>query len=227
MWCIFSHGYLPDSFLTSLRGKVIYAADHSLFLSGDSIADSVRSYCLRVFDPRLPASCSSRDGNSIIPFVCSLLGVAVPSPSVAVGDSDAHSSRVSFASFPSSFSFPVTSVASVYSDFSLPFATSSLSAPSFPGLVAGSLPGLVASSVSWPVTSSVTSRVAPVVCPVSRSVSFTTAPPVVWPVASSFILSAASSVAGSGSGSLVSCVSPLVGCPPGGSFSSAVAPSVA
>ena len=169
----FQHGYLPDSFLTSLRGKVIYAADHSLFLSGDSIADSVRSYCLRVFDHRSPAPCPSRDGNSITPFVCSLLGVPVSSPSVALGDSDACSLRVSFAFFPSFFSFPVTSVSSVTPNFSLPFAAaSSLSASSFPGLVAGSLLSLVASYVSWPVTSSVASCVAPAAYPVSWSFFF-------------------------------------------------------
>ena len=109
----FQHGYLPDSFLTSLRGKVIYAADHSLFLSGNSIADSVRSYCLRVFDPKSPAPGSSCDGDKIIPFVCSLFCVPVPSPSVALGHSDVRSSRVLFASFPSSFSFPVISVSAV------------------------------------------------------------------------------------------------------------------
>ena len=106
------HGYLSDSFLTYLRGKVIYSMDQSLFLFGDSIANSVRFFRLRLFDPRSPTPGSSREGDSIIPFVCSLLGVPVPSPSVAPGDSTVRSSRVSFASFLSSVSFPVTSVSS-------------------------------------------------------------------------------------------------------------------
>ena len=80
------HGYLPDSFLTSLRGKVIYSADQSLFLSGDSIANSVRSFRLRLFDPRSSTPGSSHDGDSIIPFVCALLGVPLPSPSVVTGE---------------------------------------------------------------------------------------------------------------------------------------------
>ena len=76
----------------------------------------------------------------------------MPSPSVAPGDSDVRSSRVSFASFLSSFSFPVTSVSSFASNFSLLVASSSLSlsSHSFPGLVSNSFQGSVASSFAWP-----------------------------------------------------------------------------
>ena len=202
----FQHGYLPDSFLTSLRGKVIYAADHSLLLSGDSIADSDCSYRLRVFGPRSPAPGWSRDGDSIIPFVRSLLGVATHSVFFQGGWRLRCSLIEGFVCFFSLFFFLSCHVC-LFSHLRL-FA-SSLSSP-FPGLVAGSLPGSVASCV------------APVTYSVSRSVSFSYSPPVVWPVAFLFVSLVASSVAGSFASSGFS----LLDCPSGGLFSSDVTPSV-
>ena len=118
----------------------------SLFLSGDSIIDSVRSYRLHVFDPLSPSPSSSRESDSVSPFVCSLLGVPVSSFSLAVGDSDVRSSGVSGSSLRSfSVSLPVSSsLAPVASGFSFPFVLSSFPyAPSFAGSVAGAVPNPV------------------------------------------------------------------------------------
>ena len=83
-------GYLPDNFLNSLRGKVIHSPDYSLYLSGDANLDSLRSFRSRLLDPISPLPGSSRDSNSVIPFLCSLLGVANPYPPVS---SDVSGSR--------------------------------------------------------------------------------------------------------------------------------------
>ena len=69
-------GYLPDRYLQSLRGQIISSRDHFVMMSGDSIIDSIRSHRLRVCDPVSPTSGSSRDGDSIVPFLQSLFGIA-------------------------------------------------------------------------------------------------------------------------------------------------------
>ena len=71
-------GYLPDNYFGSLHGKVIHSPDYSLYLSGDAIFDSVRSFRSRLLDPVSPLPGSSRDSDSVIPFLCSLLGVTNP-----------------------------------------------------------------------------------------------------------------------------------------------------
>ena len=59
-------------------------------MSGDSIIDSVRSHRLRLCDPVLPTSGSSRDGDSIVPFLQLLFGSSMfisssrPVPSAAL-----------------------------------------------------------------------------------------------------------------------------------------------
>ena len=81
-------GYLPSRYLQSFRGQIISSRDHSVMMSGDSIIDSIRSHRLLVCDPVSPTSGSSRDGDSIVPFLQSLFGIAtfnlssrlVPSP---------------------------------------------------------------------------------------------------------------------------------------------------
>ena len=83
-------GYLPDNYLVSLRSKVIHSPDYFLYLSGDAIFDSVRSFCLHLMDPVSPLPGSSRDSDSVIPFLCSLLGVANPYLPVSSGDSSAR-----------------------------------------------------------------------------------------------------------------------------------------
>ena len=116
-------GYLPDNYLVSLRGKVIHSPDYSLYLSGDAIFDSVRSFRLRLMDPASPLPGSSRDSDSVIPFLCSLLGVANPYPPVSFGNSIARApggSGLSVSATPGvasiwspgfCFSAPLTSVA--------------------------------------------------------------------------------------------------------------------
>ena len=64
----FSHGYVPDCFLTSLGGVVVYSSDLSLAMGRDLLADSILSYLACFFDPMSPTPCSSRDGDSIIPY---------------------------------------------------------------------------------------------------------------------------------------------------------------
>ena len=83
-------GYLPDNYLITLSGKVIHTPDYSLYLSSDAIFDSVCSFRLRLLDPVSPMPGSSRDSDSVIPFLCSLLGVANPYPSASSGDSGAR-----------------------------------------------------------------------------------------------------------------------------------------
>ena len=81
-------GYLADRYLQSLRGQIISSRDHSVMMSGDSIIDSIRYHRLRVCGPVSPTPGSSRDGDSIVPFLQSLFGIAtfnsssrpVPSP---------------------------------------------------------------------------------------------------------------------------------------------------
>ena len=69
-------GYLPDKYLQSLRGQIIRSRDHSVLMSGDSIIDSIRSYRLRVCDPVSLTPGSPHNGDSIVPFLQSLFGIA-------------------------------------------------------------------------------------------------------------------------------------------------------
>ena len=78
-------GYLPDNFLSSLLGKVINSPDYSLYLSSDAILVSLRSFRSRLLDPMSPLPGSSRDSDSVILFLWSLLGVANPYPPVSSG----------------------------------------------------------------------------------------------------------------------------------------------
>ena len=74
-------GYLSDRYLQSLWGQVVSARDHSVMMSGESIVDSVRSHRLRVCDPVSSTPWSSRDGDSVVPFLWSLIGLPVVSSS--------------------------------------------------------------------------------------------------------------------------------------------------
>ena len=117
-------GYLPDNYLGSLCGKVIHSPDYSLYLSGDAIFDSLRSFCSHLLDPVSPLPGSSRDSDSVIPFLCSLLGVVNPYPPVSSGGSGTRSpggSGVSMTHGVTSvwspglrFSAPVSSVAPLF-----------------------------------------------------------------------------------------------------------------
>ena len=84
-----------DDFLASLLGKVVYLTDHLFAISGDSIACSVVSFRARAFDPVNPIPGSSKDGNSIMPFICSLVSVSTSSLPSVVGTGDAPSAGVS------------------------------------------------------------------------------------------------------------------------------------
>ena len=70
-------GYLPDRYLQSPVGQIIMSSDSSVMMLGESIVDSVRSYRLRVCDPVSLTPGSSRDGDSVVPFLRSLFGLPV------------------------------------------------------------------------------------------------------------------------------------------------------
>ena len=145
-------GYVPDNYLMALRGKVIHSSDYSLYLSGDAILDSMCWFRLRLSDPVSPVPGSSRDSDSVILFLCSLMGMANPYPPTAAGKSGARTP------WGSGFSVSATTgVASGWSSgvhSSVPLYSS--------GVVSGvsfAASGLVASSVASGVAFSVASLV--------------------------------------------------------------------
>ena len=170
-----AYGFVPDFFLSLLHGVVIHAADHSFAVYGDSIADSIVSYRSRLCDPLSPIPASSRNGDSVIPHLCSLLGVTTLSPASLAGASDAlplldtgsmgiagsfsssfrhsvpFSSSAAFASpsfprvFPSSVAFAPVDHSTVLSS-GWPWLSSLPLAPS--SSVPGSVPLVVLSSVA-------------------------------------------------------------------------------
>ena len=75
-----SGGSVPDSFLDSLRGIVVYPTNHSFAMGEDSLADSISAFCAHVSDPMNPTPGPSRGGGSIISFLCNLVGVSSLSP---------------------------------------------------------------------------------------------------------------------------------------------------
>ena len=86
---------MPDAFLAFLRGKVVYSTEYSLTISGDSITDSVVLLCARTFDTLKPLPGSSKDGDSIIPLICNLVGVSASSLPSVVGSGAGCSTGVS------------------------------------------------------------------------------------------------------------------------------------
>ena len=88
-----SHGFVPDSFLSSLRGITVFDINHAVAVGGDSIADAIFSFRARLFDLLSPTPDLSRAGDTIINHLCLLLGVAVLFPASLVGSADARSLR--------------------------------------------------------------------------------------------------------------------------------------
>ena len=84
---------MPASILASLRGMVIYSTDHSFTVSGDSLANSLVSFRARAFSLVNPIPGSSKDGSSVIPFLCNLVGVSASSLPSAVGAGAVCSAR--------------------------------------------------------------------------------------------------------------------------------------
>ena len=80
---------MPDTFLASLRGKVVFSYEHSFAISDDSVA----SFCTRTVDPLNPSLVRPRMG--IVPFLCNLVGVSTSSPPSIVGAGTARSAGVS------------------------------------------------------------------------------------------------------------------------------------
>ena len=142
--------YLPDRYLQSLRGQVVSDRDHSVMMSGDSIVDSVRAHRLRVCDPVSPTPGSSRDGDSVVPFLRSLFGLSsVSSSSESVPSAVLPS--VSGATFMGGDSSVVTGwvAPSVSSTVSAPVALGSLlGTPSVASGVASSFASAVPSGVA-------------------------------------------------------------------------------
>ena len=156
-----SGGYLPDSFLAWLRGKVVYSLEPSFVVSGNAITDLIASLRSRVVDP-LPGL--SKDGDSVIPFICRLVGVSDSSPSSVVSASATCSAGD--AGFVPTLPPPPPGFARLPAPSpSLPTPVSSAPVPSpFPGLVFCSSAAFVvrSSSFSLPGRSPVPSSVAPV-----------------------------------------------------------------
>ena len=86
------HGYVLNFFLSSLRGVVIHALDNSFALSGESLRDSVVPHRAHLCDPLSPIPGSSRDSDSVVPFLCSLVGVTTPFPASVAEPADAFPS---------------------------------------------------------------------------------------------------------------------------------------
>ena len=115
-------------------------------------------------DPQLPTPGSSRDSDSVIPFLCSLVGVATPSPTSIAGAADALPS-LGFGpiSFSSSSSYVLCHSVSVPS--SVPLAFPSLSS-SFPCTFPSYFPASVASApVTWLSAESSSAPWLPSLCP--------------------------------------------------------------
>ena len=74
-----SGGYVPDSFLDSLRRLVVFSSDRSFAVSGDSHADTVSSFRVRASDPLNPTPVSSRDG-IVLYRSCVTWWVSLPRP---------------------------------------------------------------------------------------------------------------------------------------------------
>ena len=107
---------MPDAFLALLCCKVMYSTEHSFAISGDLIADSVVSFRASTFDLVNPLPGSSKDGDSVIPLICNIVGVSTSFLPLVVGAGAGRSAGVSgylyalptpppplpgFASFPS------------------------------------------------------------------------------------------------------------------------------
>ena len=130
-----SGGSVSDAFLASLCDKVEYSTEHSFVISGDLIADLVVSFCARTLDPVNPLPDSSKEWDSVIPFLCNIVGVSASClPSVVgTGCSAGVSGSVSALPNPPLGFANLPSVAS-----SLPTpppVSSALILPSFSGLV--------------------------------------------------------------------------------------------
>ena len=179
-------GYLPDRYLQSLRGQVVSDRDLSLMMSGDSIVDSIRSHRLSVCDPVSPTPGSSRDGDSVVPFLRSLFGLPVVSSS-SESVSSAVLPSVSGATFMRGDSSVVTGwvAPSVTCTFSDPVASGSLlGRPSVASSFASAVPSGVASVVPPSVASGSGGFVLPLPAYPATSFTLTVSAPLSFSMAS-------------------------------------------
>ena len=167
---------MPDAFLAFLRGKVVYSTEHSLTIIGDSITDSVVLLCARTFDTLKPLPGSSKDGDSIIPLICNLVGVSASSLPSVVGSGTGCSTGVSI---PCLLSLPpplLVSLAFLLFFFSSRSSSCVVSSCLFWSCSSSSSSAFVvrlSSSFPFPVAIPVTPPVAPAVFPPSHLPSFT------------------------------------------------------
>ena len=75
-----SVGYIPDSYLTSLCSFVVYSDKFGVAISGNSLADCVRSFRQRLMDPNDPVPGTSQGGDSVVCFLCRLMVSSGSSP---------------------------------------------------------------------------------------------------------------------------------------------------
>ena len=80
-----SGGSVPDIFIKSLCNVAMYFTEHSFAMGGASLADSIISFCTRLSNPVDPAPKPFLSGDSMIAFLCRLVGVSSLSSPFAVG----------------------------------------------------------------------------------------------------------------------------------------------
>ena len=127
---------------------------HDFVIGGDSLAESVRSFCSCVCDSVSPLPGTSKEGDSIAGYLCSLVDGAGSTPSPVAGASDVRFGGTSGVVISSA-------VPSVPASFSL-FSSSTLSHPplpppgfSFPSVTSSLLLSSSAPRVSFPSASPV------------------------------------------------------------------------
>ena len=86
---------MPDAFLALLCCKVMYSTEHSFAISGNLIADSVVSFRASTFDLVNPLPGSSKDGDSVIPLICNIVGLSTSFLPLVVGAGTGRSAGVS------------------------------------------------------------------------------------------------------------------------------------
>ena len=159
-------GFVPDSYLASLRSFVVYSDEFGVAIGGDSLADSVRSFRQRLSDPHDPVPGTSQEEDSIARFLYCLVAL---SPQSASSVADEHRG-VGLASS-GGWGFPTSSLPpSVATSTSLPLFSSAPS--SFPTSISSSFYSGVFPSPAFPYPSPNAVPQAPIPPPLVSSLPF-------------------------------------------------------
>ena len=73
-------GFVPNSYLASLRLVLMYSDEFNVAIGGDSRSDSVRSFLQRLLDLHDPVSCMPQGGNNVVRFLYCLVASSGLSP---------------------------------------------------------------------------------------------------------------------------------------------------